>query len=155
MKKLILFLMLMVGFAFTANAQLAKSSAPLDFNNGWFIPTYNGVAADTLGTATATTWSYEIPVNKFDGLFYVGKIKVSDKTTGANGVCTVKLQGKYLASDSYTDITTVSWTGVNSTDSIIPFISVSNKVYYSYLRYLVTNTSGKSKVDYVKLIIKR
>lgn len=152
MKKLILLLLLMVGF--TLNAQVAKVATPLNFETGWFN-NHTGLASDTLGTVTATTWSYEIPVNKFDGLFYVSKIKLSDKTAGADGAATIKLQGKYLATDPYTDISTVSWTGVNSTDSIIPFISVTNKVYYSYLRQLVTCTSGKIKVDYSKTIIKR
>ena len=142
----------MVGF--TLNAQVAKVEKPLNFETGWFS-NYTGLAADTLGTVTATTWSYEIPVNKFDGLFYVSKIKLSDKTTGANGVCTVKFQGKYFDSDNYTDITTVQWTGVNSTDTTIPFSNVSTKIYYPYIRQLVTNTSGKSKVDYSKTIIKR
>jgi hypothetical protein len=152
MKKLILSLVLMVGF--TLNAQVAKVATPLNFETGWF-KNYIGLATDTLGTVTATTWSYEIPVNKFDGLFYVSKIKLSDKTTGANGVCTVKFQGKYFDSDSYTDITTVKWTGVNSTDTTITFSNVSTKIYYPYIRQLVTNTSGKSKVEYSKTIIKR
>lgn len=152
MKKIILFLFVML--AFVANAQKAIQIAPLDYNSVW-INEYTGVATDTLGTVTATTWSYEIPVNKSDGLYYVGKIKVSDKTTGAAGVCTVKIQGKYFAADAYTDITTVSWTGVGSTDSTIVYTSVSNKVYYRYLRFHVTNTSGKSKIDFVKLMIKK
>jgi len=152
MKKIILLLLVMV--AVVANAQKAVVIAPLDFSNVW-VNEYVGVATDTLGTVTATTWSYEIPVNKPDGLMYVGKIKVSDKTTGANGVCTVKMQGKYFAADAYTDITTVSWTGIGSTDSTITFTSVSSKVYYRYLRYLVTDTGGKSKVDYTKTLIKK
>lgn len=152
MKKIILFLFVMLAFA--ANAQKAIKIAPLDYNSVW-INEYTGVATDTLGTVTATTWSYEIPVNKTDGLYYVGKIKVSDKTTGAAGVCTVKIQGKYFAEDTYNDITIVSWTGVGSTDSTIVYTSVSNKVYYRYLRFHVTNTSGKSKVDFVKLMIKK
>lgn len=152
MKKLILFLFVLLAFA--ANAQKALVIPPLDFNTTW-VHEYTGVATDTLGTVTATTWSYEIPVNKADGLFYVGKIKVSDKTTGAAGVCTVKLQGKYFAADAYTDITSVSWTGLGSTDSTITYTSVSNKVYYRYLRYLVTNTGGKSKIIYAKILIKR
>ena len=86
---------------------------------------------------------------------YVAKIKVSDKTTGAAGVATIKMQGKYFLADAYTDITTVSWTGVGSTDTTVTFTSVSNKVYYRYLRVLVTNTSGKSKVDFYKLLIKK
>lgn len=152
MKKLILFLFVMI--AFVANAQKAIAIAPLDFNNVW-VNEYTGVATDTLGTVTATTWSYEIPVNKADGLFYIGKIKVSDKTTGAAGVCTLKLQGKYFAADAYTDITSVSWVAVATTDTTVTFTSVTNKVYYRYLRYLITNTSGKSKVDFTKTLIKR
>jgi len=152
MKKLILFLFVM--FAFVANAQIAKTIPSLDMANVW-VKEYTGTAVDTLGTVTATTWSYEVPVNKPDGLMFIGKIKLSDKTTGANGVCTAKFQGKYFAADAYTDITSVSWTGVGSTDSTITYTGVSNKVYYRYLRYLVTDTGGKTKVDFVKLLIKK
>jgi len=152
MKKFILIALLFLGLGL--NAQVTRTNIALSAD-AWFIPTYTGVATDTLGTVTATTWSYEIPVNKFDGLFYVSKIKLSDKTTGANGVATVKLQGKYFAADAYTDITTVQWTGIGSIDTTITFTSVTNKVYYPYIRQLVTNTSGKSKVDYSKTIFKR
>lgn len=152
MKKLIFLFAILLSL--TASAQKAISIAPLDFTNSW-VNEYTGVATDTLGTVTATTWSYEIPVNKAEGLYYVGKVKVSDKTTGAAGVCTIKIQGKYFAADAYTDITTVSWTGVGSTDTTAVFTSISNKVYYRFIRYLVTNTSGKSKVDFAKLLIKR
>lgn len=152
MKKILLFLCLAIGFI--ANAQIAKVATALDFNSGWFT-NYTGLTADTLGTVTATTWSYEIPVNKFDGLMYVSQIKIADKTSGANGVCTVVFQGKYLATDNYTTLQTVQWTGVGSTDSTITFTSVSSKVYYPYLRQLVTNTAGKSKVVWSKTIIKR
>lgn len=153
MKRFILFIVAIFSIC-VASAQVAKVDAPWDFNNK-YVNEYTGVATDTLGTVTATTWSYEVPVNKADGLFYVGKLKVSDKTTGAAGVCTIKMQGKYFAADTYTDITTISWTGVGSTDTTAVFTSVSSKVYYRYLRVLVTNTSGKSKIDYYKLLIKR
>ena len=152
MKKILIALFVFVAFA--ASAQKAISIAPLDLSTVW-VHEYVGAATDTLGTVTATTWSYEIPVNKPDGLFYVGKIKLADKTTGANGVCTVKLQGKYFAADAYSDITSVAWTGVGSTDTTITYTSVSNKVYYRYLRYLVTNTGGKSKVLFTKTLIKK
>lgn len=153
MKKVI-FIFMLAMLTIAVNAQKAIVIAPLNLETTW-VHEYAGAATDTLGTVTATTWSYEIPVNKPDGLYYVGKIKVADKTTGAAGVCTVKLQGKYFSADAYTDITTVSWTGVGSTDSTITYTSVSNKTYYRYYRFLVTNTSGKSKVDFVKLMIKK
>lgn len=154
MKKIVLFAILMVA-SLAVNAQKAYSIKPLNFETGW-NDSYTGEISkgDTLGTVVATTWSYEIPVNKFDGILYVTKIKLSDKTTGSNGVCTYKLQGKYFAADTYTDITTVNWAGTTA-DTTITLTSLSNKVYYSYLRHLVTNTSGKSKVDFQKTIIKK
>lgn len=152
MKKLIFLFAILLSF--TVSAQKAISIAPLDFTSVW-VNEYVGVATDTLGTVTATTWSYAIPVNKPDGLYYVGKVKVSDKTTGSAGVCTIKIQGKYFDADSYTDITTVNWTGIGSTDTTAVFTSVSNKSYYRYYRFLVTNTSGKSKIIFSKFLIKR
>ncbi len=145
----------MLSIGFLATAQVAKVNAPLA-ENAWFIPTYTGVATDTLGTVTATTWSYAVPVNKFDGVFFALEIKLADKTTGANGACTVQPQGKYFATSAYANIgSAITWTGVGSTDSTILITSVSNKVYYPYLRVLVTNTAGKSKVVTYKLIIKK
>ena len=153
MKRLILSLFVCVSFI--ANAQLARVANPLA-ENAWFIPTYNGVAADTLGTVTATTWSLAVPVNKIDGLFFIAEIKLADKTTGANGACTVQPQGKYFESGTYANIgNAVTWTGIGSTDTTITIASVSAKTYYSYYRLLVTNTSGKSKVVSQKLILKR
>jgi hypothetical protein len=153
MKKIILFLTAIFTIC-VASAQIARVDPQWDLNNKW-VTEYTGVAADTLGTVTATTWSYAVPVNKSDGLYYVAKLKVSDKTTGAAGVCAIKLQGKYFNADAYTDITTISWTGVGSTDTTAVFTSVSSKVYYRYLRVLVTNSSGKSKIDYYKILIKK
>lgn len=154
MKKVILFLVLCFGFI-SLQAQIVRVAAPLA-SNAWFIPTYTGVAADTLGTVTATTWSYAVPINKFDGVFFIMEIKLADKTAGANGACTVQPQGKYFSTGNYVNIgSPVTWTGINSTDSTITISSVASKTYYSYLRVLVTNTSGKSKVVTNKLIIKQ
>jgi len=153
MKKIILFSMCI--FTFALNAQVAKIAAPLA-ENAWFIPTYTGVSTDTLGTVTATTWSYAVPVNKFDGVFFALQIKLADKTTGANGVCTVQPQGKYFESGTYTNIgSAITWTGIGSVDTTIQILSVSSKVYYPYIRAVVTNTSGKSKVVWYKFVIKR
>jgi len=153
MKKLILFLFLAVSFI--VNAQVAKVAVPLS-ETAWVLPQYTGLATDTLGTVVATTWSYAVPINKFDGVFFAAEIKLADKTTGANGVCTVQPQGKYFATGSYVNIgSAVTWTGVGSVDTTITISSVSNKVYYPYLRTLVTNTSGKSKIVSYKFIIKK
>lgn len=154
MKKLILLIALLVGFV-SLQAQIARVATPLA-ENAWFVPTYTGVASDTLGTVTATTWSYAVPINKFDGVFFISEIKLADKTTGANGVCIVQPQGKYFESGTYVNIgSAITWTGIGSTDSTITIASVSSKVYYPYIRILVTNTSGKSKVVTNKLVIKR
>lgn len=136
---------------FAVQAQTVKKFM---YPAGTFTKTYTGTVSDTLGVGQ-TTWGYEMEVNKSDGLFYNTRVKVSDKTTGANGVCTVKLQGKYFDTDAYSDITTVTWTGVGSTDSIIPFQNVSAKNYYRYMKILVTRTGGMLKVDYIKNSLKK
>jgi hypothetical protein len=154
MKKIILFLIAMLAFVQVADAQLARVAAPLA-ENTWF-QAYTGVAADTLGTVTATTWSCAIPINKFDGVFFITEVKLADKTTGAAGVCTVQPQGKYFATGSWVNIgSAITWTGVGSTDTTITIASVSAKSYYAYYRNLVTNTGGKSKVVSQKYIFKR
>jgi hypothetical protein len=150
MKKFLLIIAFIVG-VFAMQAQTVKSYM---YPAGTYTKTYTGMAADTLGVGQ-TTWGYEMEVNKPDGLFYNTRVKVSDKTTGANGVATVKLQGKYFDTDSYSDITTVTWTGVGSTDSIIPFQNVSTKNYYRYIKVLVTRTGGMLKVDYIKNSFKK
>ena len=150
MKKILLTIAFVVGM-FAIQAQTVKTFM---YPAGTYTKTYTGTATDTLGVGQ-TTWGYEMEVNKPDGLFYTTRVKISDKTTGANGVATVKLQGKYFDTDSYSDITTVTWTGVGSTDSIIPFTNVSTKNYYRYIKVLVTRTGGMLKVDYIKNSFKK
>ena len=150
MKRLLLVLAFTVGL-FVMQAQTVKSFM---YPAGTYTKTYIGTVSDTLGVGQ-TTWGYEMEVNKSDGLFYNTRVKVSDKTTGANGACTVKIQGKYFDTDTYSDVTTVTWTGVGSTDSIIPFQNISTKNYYRYLKVLVTRTGGMLKVDYIKNSLKK
>ena len=150
MKKFLLTIAFVVGI-FAMQAQTVKSFM---YPAGIYTKTYTGISSDTLGVGQ-TTWGYEMEVNKSDGLYYNTRVKVSDKTTGANGACTVKLQGKYFDTDAYSDITTVTWTGVGSTDSIVPFQNISTKNYYRYLKILVTRTGGMLKVDYIKNSLKK
>lgn len=149
MKKILLFLVLMVSFALTAQT-VKTTTLP---RNIYFV-NYAGVAADTLGVGQ-TTWGYEVNLNKADGYFYNIRVKISDKTTGGAGVGTIKLQGKHFSTDTYADITTISWTGIGSTDTIAPFSQISTKQYYRYLKVLVTRTGGLIKVDYIKESLKK
>src|SRR5690554_2344490 len=73
-----------------------------------YIYEYTGVASDSVGVVN-TTWNKAIQLNKLDGLFYNAAVKVSDVTEDAT--CTIKLQGKMFATDTYTDITELEWTG--------------------------------------------
>jgi len=143
MKKIILLLMLLVAVSVSAQKQLDPNIYVLE---------YTGVATDTIGVGV-TTWNYPVSINKTDGLFYDMEVKVADVTSGSAG--TVKLQGKYWSSDAYTDITTVTWTGVGSTDSIIDYLSHTNKTYYRFYNVLVTRTAGKFKVVHVKQSYKK
>lgn len=145
MKKLIAFLILAIGFACLPSK--AQTILPV----GKFIYSYTGVATDTVG-ATSTTWSKEIQLNKLDGLFYNSSVKVSDAVAGAK--CSVALQGKYFSTDEYTTITTVTWYG-GGTDTTILFTQNSSKIYYRYLKYLVTNVTPRAKVSLINLSLKK
>lgn len=116
-----------------------------------YIYEYKGVASDTVGVVD-TVWNKAIQLNKLDGLFYNAAVKVSDATAGAT--CKIKLQGKVFATDTYTDITELKWTGTG-TDTTFVFTGNTNKIYYRYLNFLVTGTANKTKIDYVKLSLKK
>jgi hypothetical protein len=142
MKKLILLLMLCVGF--TLSAQKLTTTV-------WNYA-YAGIAADTIG-AVATTWSKTVDIATPYQTAYVVQLKLTDKVAG--GAATVVLQGKYFATDTYATITTVTWTGVGSTDSVITFNSTTNKYNYSYLKVLVTRTANKATINWFKVYVKQ
>ncbi len=143
MKKFLMFLILAIGF-FSANAQTI-----LKVDN--YVYLYTGVAADTVSTVD-TLWTKDIQLNKLEGLFYNGKVKVSDITAGAK--CKVSIKGKIFATDAYTNITTVQWYG-GGTDTTILFTSNTNKVYWRYLQFEVDQVATKLKVDYINLSLKK
>lgn len=151
MKRIILFIAFLAGIFVAVEAQTVKTFM---YPSGTYTKTYTGISTDTLGVGQ-TTWAYEMELNKPDGLFYTTRVKISDKTTGANGTGTVVLAGKYFDTDNYTTITTTTWTGIGSTDSIIPFQNISSKSYYRYLKVTVTRTGGLIKVDYIKNSLKK
>ena len=143
MKKLIFFLMMTI-FFISASAQI---KLPVDK----FIYSYVGTPADTV-TAVTTTWAKEILLNKLDGVFYNAKVKVSDVTAGAT--CTIALQGKIFDTDAYSTIATHTWAG-GGTDTTVVFTGNTNKIYYRYLKILVTRTANKLKVNGVDLSLKK
>ena len=143
MKKIILFLVLCLGFA------SLKAQVILPVKK--FIYEFNGTAADTVGSVD-TTWNKSIQLNKLDGLFYNAKVKLSDVAAGA--ACTVALQGKMFANDSYSTITTVDWKG-GGTDTTILFTQNTNKVYWRYLNFQVTRTASKAKITKIDLSLKK
>lgn len=152
MKKVILFLVL-IAFAVSASA-VTTIARTLKLNPNTYLFEYTGLVSDTIGTVN-TTWSYEVNTNKVDGYFYDFRVKVSDLAPLAAGAGTIKLQTKAFATDTYADITTITWTGVGSTDTIAPFTQITTKVYKRYVRILVTRTAGSAKVEYVKAILRK
>lgn len=147
MKKFLCLLLLFIGMAFTQ----VKAQTNLQ-PEVWAAEYVSTSAADTVGAATVTTWAKGWMLNKGDALFYNAKVKVSDHIAGA--ACTVALQGKYFAGDTYTTITTMTWLA-GGTDTTVLFTGNTNKVYYRYLNFLVTRTAGVAKIDYVKISLKK
>ncbi|MFZ4798265.1 MAG: hypothetical protein ACOYMA_12285 [Bacteroidia bacterium] len=142
MKKLIMFLMLCV--AFTLSAQKITPTV-------WSYA-YTGIASDTIGAVT-TTWTKSVEIATPYQSSYVVQLKISDKVAGA--AATVVLKGKNFATDTYATITTVTWTGTGSTDSVITFNSTTNKYNYNYLQVLVTRTANKATINWFKAYVKQ
>jgi len=147
MKKLILFLIAFVCLIVTTEAQTARAAS---FSPTSYILEYTGLAADS--SIVGSPWVKEITLSKDDGVFYNGKIKVIDQVAGAKG--TIVLSGKIFDVDDYTVITTHTWTGAG-TDTTVLFTSVTNKIYYRYLKATITTTTGEMKLSYLKLSLKK
>lgn len=145
MKNLLMLLLIVIGAAFT------QVKAQTVLQPGTWAVEYTGVASDTVGAATVTTWNKGFFLNKGETLFYNAKVKVTDKVAGA--ACTVALQGKYFANDTYATITTMTWTGAG-TDTTVLFTGNTTAVFYRYLNFLVTRTAGVAKVTSIKLSLK-
>lgn len=146
MKKLILFLIAFICLTVAPKAQSGKSAS---FGTGYVVE-YAGVAADS--AIASVPWSKEFTLNKEDGLFYQLQIKLADQVAGAGAI--VKLQGKVWATDTYTDIDTKRWYG-GGTDSTINLVNISTKIYYRYLKVLVTQTATEAKISNVKISLKK
>ena len=144
MKKFILLFALLIGFI-SVNAQTNKQVTVTGFTE------YTGVAtADTVG-GTVTTWNKPILIDRQDAVLYYIKAKVTET---AGFACTIKLQGKYFAADTFTDITTITYKGAG-TDTTAIFSEASTAIKYRYVNVLVTRTSGTGKVSFVKASFKK
>ena len=114
--------------------------------------TYAGASTDTIGVGT-TTWNKTVSFSTPMQSAYVAQLKISDFTAGATA--TVALQAKCFETDAYSTLTTVTWTGINSTDSIITFNSTTAKNNYNYYKVLVTRTASKATINWFKIYIKK
>jgi hypothetical protein len=143
MKRTILFIMLCI-------ATLAVSAQKLTATD-WSY-SYVGVAADTIG-AVATTWSKTIDVSAPEQKAVAIQLKLTDKVAG--GAATVALQGRVFATDAYSTISTITWTGIGSTDSTITINSGTTLYNYNYYKVLVTRTANKATINSLKLVVKK
>ena len=116
-----------------------------------YIWSYTGLSTDTVTTGVGTLSKYVV-LNKPDGFFYTVKVKVSDSSAGATG--TIKLQGKQFAADNYTDITTITWHG-GGTDTTAIFQNISSKLYWRYLKVLVTPTANRIKLTSIDMSLRK
>ena len=146
MKKLILFIAVMIGFATsTVMAQTVLRAEK-------YIYQYTGLSGDTVNVSNDSVWNFTIQLNKREGVFYNASVKVADVT--ANAACKVILRGKMFDTDSWTTIETKEWKGAG-TDTIINFTQNTTKQYYRYLDFKLSGTATKAKLSYIKLSLKR
>ena len=142
MKKFLILIMLCIGFTVSAQKLAA---------NEWSY-SYVGVATDTIGAGT-TTWNKTVDISAPEQKALAVSVKVSDRAAG--GAATVAFKGKVFSTDAYTTISTVTWTGVGSTDSIITYNSAATVNNYNYIQVVVTRTASTATINWLKLIVKK
>ena len=109
---------------------------------------YSLGASDTVSN-NDTLWYAQLFLNKTEPIKYDIQVKV-DSLSGTP-TTDISLQGKVFESDSWTNITTVSWAGTTS-DTTFTYTENSTAKYYRYLRvYNDANTTAqKYKINYIK-----
>ena len=146
MKKLILFLAMMIGFV--TSTVMAQTVLPAEK----YIYQYTGLSGDTVNVSNDSVWNFTVQLNKREGVFYNASVKVADVTAGAG--CKIILRGKIFDTDPWTTITTKVWNG-GGTDTTVVFTDTSYKTYYRYLDFKLSGTATKAKLSYIKLSLKR
>lgn len=146
MKRLILFLAMMIGFV--TSTVMAQTVLPAEK----YIYQYTGLSGDTVNVSNDSVWNFTVQLNKREGIFYNASVKVADVT--ANAACKVILRGKMFDTDAWTTIETKAWKG-GGTDTIINFTQNATKQYYRYLDFKLSGTATKAKLSYIKLSLKR
>jgi hypothetical protein len=108
---------------------------------------FNFSAGDTISN-NDTTYYVDVIANKAEPLKYDILVDI-DTVSGTNTVAIV-LKGKVMASDSWTDITTVNWAG--TADTVFTFSEHSTAKYYRYWRvyFDATTTAQKSQITDVQ-----
>ena len=146
MKRLILFLAMMIGFV--TSTVMAQTVLPAEK----YIYQYNGLSRDTVNVSNDSVWNFTVQLNKREGVFYNSSVKVADVTAGAG--CKVILRGKIFDSDEWSTIETKVWKG-GGTDTVVTFTGNTNKIYYRYLDFKLSGTATKAKLSYIKLSLKK
>lgn len=146
MKRLILFLAMMIGFV--TSTVMAQTVLPAEK----YIYQYTGLSGDTVNVSNDSVWNFTVQLNKREGVFYNASVKVADVTAGAG--CKIILRGKIFDTDPWTTITTKVWNG-GGTDTTVVFTDTSYKTYYRYLDFKLSGTATKAKLSYIKLSLKR
>jgi len=150
MKKLVLLLIAVIGFA-VAQAQ-SGTTVTMPFDQ-W---SYAYVGSSTLDTVSVgNTWSKALLVNKGSKVFYNIRFKLTEVSavTAATPVA-VALQGKVFDTDTYTTITTLNYRGTGS-DTTLTYSEASTGQIYRYFNILVTPASGKVKTTFLKASFKQ
>lgn len=104
---------------------------------------------DTLGSVNETLnvpILFQIP----EAVYYNNRVKV---TNDGSLECTIALQGKVFDTDSYTTITTITYTGVGS-DTTVVFSQPTTKQVYRYYNVLITRTAGVGTFNFAKFSLK-
>jgi len=144
MKKLIFLLSIItVIFSLNVNAQDYK----INKNTTYFE--YSGEDSDTV--IADGTWGLWLANQKDFSMLHA--VKVSLDSVSGTPTCDVKLQGKVFDDDSWTDITTVEWTGTTS-DTTFTISETSTAKFYRHYRVYIDTDATEQKLKVDKILMK-
>jgi len=150
MKKLVLLLIAVIGFAFAQ----AQTATPIQMTpDQWFVSYTGNATLDTV--SVGNTWSKALLPNKGVRLMYNIRFKITEVSAVTNATpVAIALQGKVFDTDTYSTITTHQYHGTGS-DTTVTYSEASTASVYRYFNILVTPASGKVKTTFLKASFKQ
>jgi hypothetical protein len=145
MKKFIFGLSLVVALLSIHPVQAQKVLGDNTWIYSWTSASTN---SDTIGTVPTLWQSDSISINKGDAYYYDFQVGLHEITSPFKA--TSVLKARKFSTDAWTTLTTSTYYGTG-TDTVINYVSETNKSFYRYYKFTITRITGKGKPSFIYL----